>query len=287
MNNNTTDSKTIQDEKPAIKDIVVFDITKIGGEDVNSADARTLHRALESKQQFADWIDAKVVSNPFFVNDIDYVFLRNSMKQTCNTGRGGHNKKDYALTWDTAKKVAMSEQTSKGNQVRNYFLDCEKERNELIQKNKKTAIKAPTLNRVASDLGAGIKIAKLFGLEGNQALLSANNMIVKRYQDFGVNPLLESGVELVSAKKIQYFTPTSLGNQNGGISPNKINQMLEVAGMQVSTRGPKKKLIWKVTEKGKPFCQMIDTGKNHNGAPIMQIKWDADVLKECAEITID
>ena len=283
MNNNTTDSKTIQDEKPAIKDIVVFDITKIGGEDVNSVDARTLHEALESRQDFSDWIKAKVIDNHFFVCNTDFTEIKN--RNVTEIKRPGRKRQDYALTWDAAKKVAMSEQTSKGNEVRNYFLDCEKERDEFIRA--KPILKNPTRSKIASDLAANIKIAKLFGLEGNQALLSANNMIVKRYQDFGVNPLLESGVELVSAKKIQYFTPTSLGNQNGGVSPNKINQMLEVAGMQVSTRGPKKKLIWKVTEKGKPFCQMIDTGKNHNGAPIMQIKWDADVLKECAEITID
>ena len=97
MNNNTTDSKTIQDEKPAIKDIVVFDITKIGGEDVNSADARTLHEALESKQDFSNWVKNKIVENDFFQENIDYVLLNNGIEQTRNSGRGGQGiqKKQY------------------------------------------------------------------------------------------------------------------------------------------------------------------------------------------------
>ena len=41
-------------------------------------------------------------------------------------GSGGHNKKDYAIKLDAAKKIAMSEQTTQGEKVRDYFLGCEK-----------------------------------------------------------------------------------------------------------------------------------------------------------------
>jgi len=286
MQDNTLNFKNVQGKKPAIRDIIIFDIIKIAGEDVNSVDARTLHEALESKQEFAHWIKAKVLENPFFQENQDYALLDNPIKQTRNTRRGGHNKKDYALTWDTAKKVAMAEQTSRGEDVRNYFLDCEKQRNELLKIKSTTAIKPPTMSKIASDLGAGIKIAKLFGLEGNQALLSANNMIVNKYKDFSINPLLESGVNLVIESKTQYLTPSEIGKQNGKISGKKINQMIKDAGFQKETRGQKNKLIWVITNQGKPHCQMQDTGKKHNGAPIMQVKWKSDILNECAETTI-
>ena len=87
-------------------------------------DARELHKFLGSKQEFAHWIKAKVVNNPFFTEGEDYVLLDNSNKQT--EGRGGSNRIDYALTLDTAKKVSMAEQTDKGNEVRDYFIECEK-----------------------------------------------------------------------------------------------------------------------------------------------------------------
>ena len=66
---------------------------------------------LESKQHFSDWVKTKIVESPFFQEEIDYILLHKSMMQN---GSGGHNKKDYALTQDTAKKVSMSEQTSRG-----------------------------------------------------------------------------------------------------------------------------------------------------------------------------
>lgn len=39
--------------------------------------------------------------------------------------RGGPSK-DYALTLDTAKHIAICEPGLKGKQVREYFLECEK-----------------------------------------------------------------------------------------------------------------------------------------------------------------
>jgi len=40
--------------------------------------------------------------------------LNNIVEQT---GRGGHNRVDYNLTVNTAKKISMAEQTTKGNKA--------------------------------------------------------------------------------------------------------------------------------------------------------------------------
>jgi|GEM_PF-2056112 len=100
----------------------------IGEESVNSVDARELHSFLGSKQEFANWVKLKVIENPFFQENQDFILLDNSVKQT---GRGGHNRKDYALTQDTAKKVSMAEQTARGNEARDYFLLMEKQAKSL------------------------------------------------------------------------------------------------------------------------------------------------------------
>jgi len=84
--------------------------------------ARELHGLLESKQDFSNWVKAKVVNNPFFENGFDYALLNNIVEQT---GRGGHNRIDYNLTVNTAKKISMAEQTTKGNKARDYFISCE------------------------------------------------------------------------------------------------------------------------------------------------------------------
>jgi len=97
--------------------------SSIGGEQVNSIDARQLHEFLGSRKDFSNWVKAKVVNNVFFTEGQDYILLTRSGEQT---GSGGHNRKDYALTMDTAKKVSMAEQTEAGNKARDYFLECEK-----------------------------------------------------------------------------------------------------------------------------------------------------------------
>jgi len=122
-----------------------------------------------------------------------------------------------------------------------------------------------------------LEIAKLYGLEGNQALLSTNRTVAKLT---GINcmELLEiNGLE--NKEKKQYLTPTILG-KSILISARQFNKKLEEFGFQKSGRDHTGRLIWIVTEKGKPYCQMIDIGKkrNPNGAPVLQVKWTEDIL---------
>jgi phage anti-repressor protein len=86
-----------------------------------TVDARELHEFLESKQKFADWIDAKILNNPFFRENADFMVFRNITNNT----KGGRPRTDYSLTLETAKRVAMAEQTEKGEVVRSYFIQCE------------------------------------------------------------------------------------------------------------------------------------------------------------------
>ncbi len=62
--------------------------------------------------------------NTIFIENQDYILLSNLGKQT--SGRGCHNRKEYHLTLDTAKELAMVERNEKGRQVRRYFIECEK-----------------------------------------------------------------------------------------------------------------------------------------------------------------
>lgn len=100
--------------------------SNVNGEMVKTVDARELHAFLGSKQEFATWVKAKIVNNPFFLQGTDFTLLDKIVKQVPGKGGAGMNRKDYALTLDTAKKVSMAEQTEAGNKARDYFLECEK-----------------------------------------------------------------------------------------------------------------------------------------------------------------
>ncbi|EBJ7262153.1 phage antirepressor Ant, partial [Salmonella enterica] len=100
--------------------IPVFNGT-INNESVLLCDARELHSFLGVGKVFAAWITERIEQYGFVENQ-DYILLSNSGKQS---SRGGHNRKDYHLTLDTAKETAMVERNDKGRQIRRYFIECE------------------------------------------------------------------------------------------------------------------------------------------------------------------
>ncbi|HHK9282324.1 TPA: antA/AntB antirepressor family protein [Escherichia coli] len=102
--------------------IPVFNGT-IANETALLCNARDLHAFLGVKKVFAAWITNRISEYEFIENQ-DYILLSNLGKQT--SGRGGHNRKDYHLTLDTAKELTMVERNEKGRQIRRYFIECEK-----------------------------------------------------------------------------------------------------------------------------------------------------------------
>ena len=89
--------------------------------------ARELHKFLESKQQFADWIKNRIDKYGFVENQ-DFEVFQDFM----NNPNGGRPLKEYALTIDMAKELAMVEGNEKGKQARRYFIECEKLAKQLM-----------------------------------------------------------------------------------------------------------------------------------------------------------
>lgn len=100
-------------------------ITKneIGNTELNSVNAREIHNYLKVNTKFADWIK-RAISKYDFKENVDYVcFLKNE--------KAGNNaiSKDYIVTLDMAKELAMLENNLKGKETRKYFIACEKKLN--------------------------------------------------------------------------------------------------------------------------------------------------------------
>ena len=115
-----------------MNELIKVEQKTIGTEEVNAVDARELWNFLGSKQQFGNWIENKVTTNLFFEENIDWIVLNKSINAKTVQPQGLKRRIDYALTVDTAKKVAMSEQTQKGNEIRKYFINCEKRLEALV-----------------------------------------------------------------------------------------------------------------------------------------------------------
>ncbi|HBC1013333.1 TPA: antA/AntB antirepressor family protein [Escherichia coli] len=102
--------------------IPVFNGT-IANEPTLLCNARDLHEFLGVGKFFANWIKDRI-SEYEFVENQDYVIACQNQQAKI---RGGHNRKDYHLTLDTAKELAMVERNEKGRQIRRYFIECEKQ----------------------------------------------------------------------------------------------------------------------------------------------------------------
>ncbi|EBW8392027.1 phage antirepressor Ant [Salmonella enterica subsp. enterica serovar Florida] len=101
--------------------IPVFNGT-ISNESVLLCDARELHGFLEVGKRFASWITERITEYKFVENQ-DYI----SFSQNREKPQGGRPTKDYHLTLDTAKELAMVERNENGRQIRRYFIECEKQ----------------------------------------------------------------------------------------------------------------------------------------------------------------
>lgn len=123
--------------------IPVFNGT-INNESVLLCDARELHSFLGVGKVFAAWITERIEQYGFVENQ-DYILLSNSGKQS---SRGGHNRKDYHLTLDTAKETAMVERNEKGRQIRRYFIECEKQLRQQQQSQQAVPVPKPLIHTI-------------------------------------------------------------------------------------------------------------------------------------------
>lgn len=86
-----------------------------------AVDARELHEFLEVGKDFSNWIKDRIGQCDLSENEDYAVFAKTGVNL-----HGGRPSKEYALTLDAAKHIAMIERNDKGKQARQYFIDYEK-----------------------------------------------------------------------------------------------------------------------------------------------------------------
>lgn len=92
--------------------------------------ARELHKELENKRKFADWIKQRIeqygfVENEEFIKHHNFVTVGNLKRPQI----------DYFITIDMAKELCMVENNEKGRFIRRYFIETEKRYRDIINTN--------------------------------------------------------------------------------------------------------------------------------------------------------
>ncbi|HEL1894175.1 TPA: phage antirepressor KilAC domain-containing protein [Streptococcus suis] len=167
---------------------------------------RQLHGALGVNSNYTTWFDR--MTEYGFTENEDYVLLSNFGNQT---GRGGHNKVDHIIKLDMAKEIAMIQRTDRGKQVRQYFIQIEKDFN------------SPEKIMARALLLADKKIASLT----TQNQLLEQELEVAREQTRYLNVILDSKDPILITQIAQDY----------GMSAKKFNKTLKELGVQRFVNG--------------------------------------------------
>lgn len=169
------------------------EIIKIEDRDgIQTVDARELWKELESKQEFSSWIKNRLEG---FIENVDFTRFDNFIKGALN-GSGNKTLKDYYLTIETAKHIAMLERNDQGRKIRQYFIDVE---------NKARQLSAPLTGHALI----------------NAALIESNRLLIEAERKNAV---------LMHVKKL--YTATEIAKECGMKSATELNKYLEAKKIQ-------------------------------------------------------
>lgn len=115
-----------RDAKITQNQIAVVDRV-MGERTVLSISARDLHAFLESRADFTTWMKRQI-ERVRMLEGRDYL-LHSFVEQVPS---GAKSKIDYFLTVESGKHIAMMSGSDRGHEVREYFLECERQREGLV-----------------------------------------------------------------------------------------------------------------------------------------------------------
>lgn len=101
-----------------MNDLIKIDQNQIGQETTQTVNARELWVFLESGQEFSNWIQGRI-GKYGFVEGQDFLIILSKSAM-------GRPSKEFHISIDMAKQLAMVENNYRGSQARQYFIDCEK-----------------------------------------------------------------------------------------------------------------------------------------------------------------
>ena len=102
-----------------MNDLIRIVNTKISDAEIKTVNARELHVFLDSGQEFANWIKSRIA-------DFGFIDGQDFLTILSKTPNGGRPSREYYISLDMAKELAMVERNEKGRDVRQYFITCEK-----------------------------------------------------------------------------------------------------------------------------------------------------------------
>lgn len=155
-----------------------------------------LHKVLEAKSKFADWIKNRLNDCEAMENEDFQTFSKKLEK--------GRPSVDYIIKLDTAKEMAMLERNEKGKQVRRYFIQIEK-------KYKEKQHQLADLSDLSVELQAIIMHdKKIQRMENRMNKLEFDIPLYGSEADELCNHVKRKGVEMLGGKESNSYKDTKI-----------------------------------------------------------------------------
>ena len=254
-------------------DLIKIQPHNIGGQAIETVNARELHAFLDVQTRYNDWIKNRIEQYGF-CDGIDFLTL------TENLVSGGFQKTHY-ITVDMAKELAMVERNEKGRQARQYFIECERR----LKQQQPTA----SLSHVETDLRAIGVVADIL-----RASESSKLGMVRTYCEQHAPRILPVLPAYAIDKPSDSTTDSSKDTVpisvivDGIASAKKANLALHAAGLLEKRFREKSdgtiKSFWTVTEEGEKYGKNVIPPNNPRET---QPHWYACKSDEIAKIVID
>ena len=116
----------VQTLQPVQDGIVPVRLAVVGSATVLTVDARELHGFLGVGKDFSTWIKDRI-GQYGFCEGVDYTVGSGLSAPISGSPKARvQETKEYAISLDMAKELAMVERTERGKQARQYFIECER-----------------------------------------------------------------------------------------------------------------------------------------------------------------
>jgi phage anti-repressor protein len=249
-----------------MKELIRVDIRPVGDTAVQTCSARDLHAFLEVGKVFAAWIQERIEQYGFEKGKDFEVF-----SDSGNNPQGGRPTKEYSLTLNMAKELAMVERNQKGKEARQYFIECER----IAKEQSRHSSPTPSLTKRAAfsltDRTRSYKIiADMMVKMGVKPEMAAAAMLQALHTDAGAT-IEPFRLALPAIEDVCNLNQKQLGDILG-VSSREIGRLLRESGLMEDDESGQRI----VTKKGKKFGEMKPY-RHGNGHCGYEPRWNPSV----------
>ena len=114
------------------RDSLPITVQDVGDGPIQTIDGRQLHAVLGAGKDFSTWIKDRIASYGFS-EGTDFAILDGLSSPISGSAKSrSQPTKEYRLSIDMAKEIAMVDRSETGRAVRRYFLECERRAKEAV-----------------------------------------------------------------------------------------------------------------------------------------------------------